>query len=219
MNRNIDSTEKIRLLIADDHDIVLQGIRKVLSIDSRMQIVAEARNGMEVIERVKRETFDVVILDVNMPERNGWDVLMDLKQLEPRLPVIVLSMLSEDRFGLRLLKSGAAGFMGKETISSQLIKAIEKVHAGGKYFSPSLAEQMIEDWDAEPGTLPHKLFTSREFEIFTLIASGKRIKEIAGDLGISAGTVGTHKTRIFNKMKIKSVAELVSYAFKNGLIQ
>ena len=210
---------KIKVLIADDHDIVRQGIEKVLSKSDDVVVVGEASNGREVIELVKKTKIDVLLMDVEMPEKTGWDVLSELKVLKPDLPVIILSIFPEEHYGPRFIKAGAAGYLNKASKPATLLEAIRKVHQGGRYVSAKLADLLIQDLGRTTKTNPHETLSPREFQVFCQIAAGKKLKDIADELSLSITTVSTHRARILDKMAMKTNAELIHYAVKHGLIR
>ena len=210
---------KIKVLIADDHDIVRQGIEKVLSKSDDVVVVSEASNGREVIELVKKTKIDVLLMDVEMPEKTGWEVLSELKVIKPNLPVIILSIFPEEHYGPRFIKAGAAGYLNKASKPATLLEAIRKVHQGGRYVSAKLADLLIQDLGRTTKTNPHETLSPREFQVFCQIAAGKKLKGIADELSLSITTVSTHRARILDKMDMKTNAELIHYAVKHGLIR
>ena len=208
----------MKVLIADDHAIVRRGLKLILSEEFSRVVFGEARNGQEVLDQVWKQDWDIVVLDITMPGRSGLEVLKELKQLRPKLPVLILSMHSEDQFGMRVLKAGAAGYMTKENVPEELVKAIKKVIAGGKYISPALAEQLAFHLEEDTGRPLHEKLSDREYQVMRMIASGQTVKEIAVELVLSMKTISTYRTRILEKMKMKSSAELTHYAVKNKLV-
>ena len=208
----------IRILIADDHAILRRGLKEILVGEFKDAIFAEAGNAQQVLTDVRKQAWDLVILDITMPGRSGLDLLRDLKQLQPELPVLVLSMHPEDQYAKRVLRSGAAGYMNKETAPKELVTAIRKVLAGGRYVSAALAEKLASDLSADSARLPHERLSDREFEILRMIASGKTVSQIAEELHLSVTTVSTHRARILEKMDMANNAELMRYAMLNGLI-
>ncbi len=208
----------IGVLIADDHAILRRGLKEILEDDLQDAIYGEAGNAQQVLAEVQRYEWDLVILDITMPGRSGLDVLRDLKQLRPDLPVLVLSMHPEDQYAKRVLKAGAAGYMNKETAPKELVKAVGKVLSGGRYVSAALAEKLASDLSADTERLSHERLSDREFEVLRMIASGKTISQIAEELHLSVTTVSTHRARILEKMGMANNAELMRYAMRNGLI-
>jgi len=213
------SNSKIRVFIADDHFVVRQGLLHVLNQNPDMEVVGEAENGNQVLERIKDLDVDVVLLDIEMPEKNGWEVMTQLKTLYPKLNVLMLSIFSEDHYGLRLIKAGASGYLTKANASNQLHQAIRTVASGGKFISSALTEKLIEEFHSDTTKLPHEHLSKREFQVFCLIVSGKKNKEIAQELSVTMATISTHRANILEKMGLKNSSELLYYAFKNGFLQ
>jgi len=211
--------EIMRVLIADDHAIVRRGIKLILSEEFSRLTVEEARNGQEAIDLVLKREWDVVVLDITMPGRDGLDVLKEVKQFRPKLPVLVLSMHSEDQFGMRVLKAGAAGYLTKENVPEELVRAIKKVLSGGKYISASLAEQLAFNLAQDTERPLHEKLSDREYQVMCMIASGRTVKEIADELFLSMKTISTYRTRVLEKLKMRSNAELTHYAVKNKLVE
>jgi len=208
----------VRVLIADDHAIVRRGLRETLVRELKDVVCGEAENSQRVLAQVQSHNWDLVILDISMPGRSGVDVLKDLKRERPKLPVLVLSMYAEDQYGKRMLKAGASGYMNKESAPEELIKAIRKVLAGGRYVSPSLAEKLALDMSTKAEQLPHERLSDREFEVLRMIASGKTISQVAEELHLSVTTVSTYRARILEKMNMTTTAELIYYAVRSGLV-
>jgi two-component system, NarL family, invasion response regulator UvrY len=208
----------VKILIVDDHAVVRQGVKQILADDFDQAIIGEASNIHEVLDLVRKRRWDIVILDMTMPGRSGLDALKDLKQLHPKLPVLVLSMHPEDQFAVRVLKAGAAGYLTKESAAEELVTAIQKVLQGGKYVSSSLAEVLATSLSDDLESLPHFMLSDREFQIFSLIASGKTAQQIARELSLGISTVSTYRSRILQKLKMKNNAELTRYAFQHQLV-
>lgn len=208
----------IKILIADDHSIVRQGLRQIVTADEQMNVVGEAQNGAELLNLIKINPVDVIILDISMPGRNGLEILKDIKRDYPTLPVIILSMHPEDQYAVRVFKAGAAGYMTKESAPEELVKAIKKAHLGGKYISPQVADLLAEYVETKTPEAPHKSLSDREFEVFVFLASGKTVGQISTDLNLSVKTVSTYRTRILEKMQIKTNAEITRYALDYKLI-
>src|SRR5216117_1909057 len=209
----------IRILIADDHAIVRAGLKQFIADQADMEVSAEASSGAEAIAAVRANDFDVVLLDIMMPDKNGIDTLKTLIHVKPELPVLILSMYSEDLYAVNLLRAGAAGYVNKEAASAQLVAAIRTVVRGRKYVSPAL-EQILAD--SVSGDVPRPLhgeLSQREFQIFCKLAAGLAVSKIADELNLSVKTVSTYRTRILEKMAMKSNADLTYYAIKNGLIE
>jgi len=209
----------INVLIADDHPVVLQGLKQIVAETSDIVIKGEACNGKEVLDQVRTGRWDVVVLDVTMPGTHGLDLLKQLKAQHPKLCVLVLSMHPEDDYAVRLLRAGASGYLNKRSVSDQLVEAIRKVAGGGKYVSPTLAEKLVFDLDIDTGDLPHKKLSDREFQVFCLIASGMTVTEIAEELSLSVKTVSTYRSRILQKMNMQRNAELTRYAIQHELVR
>jgi DNA-binding NarL/FixJ family response regulator len=209
----------IRILIADDHAILRRGLEGILLQQLEGAVCGEAENGEQLLELVRREEWDLVILDVRMPGRSGLDVLEDLKKLRPKLPVLVLSMLPEDVLGKRALKAGASGYLNKESAPGQLIGAVRKILAGGLYISPPLADRLaLDSRPGAPGRPLHETLSNREFEILRLIALGKTVSQIAAELRLSVPTVSTHRAHILEKMYMTTTAEVIRYAVRNRIV-
>ena len=208
----------MRILITDDHAVVRQGLKLILADHFRRAVFGEARNAQEALNRVWKEKWDVVILDITMPGRSGLEVLKEIKRSCPKLPVLVLSMHPEDQFAVRMLKTGAAGYLTKESAGEELVGAINKVIAGGRYISPSLAERMASYLDVDVHKAPHERLSDREFLILRMIASGKSVGQIAKELSLSPSTVSTYRARILEKTDMKNNSELTSYAVQKGLV-
>lgn len=208
----------IKILIADDHAIVREGLKQIVEETADMVVADEAASGHEVLEKVFYNTYDVVILDISMPGRNGVDILKQLKDHEPRLPILILSMHPEEQYAVRVLKAGAAGYLTKESAPDELVTAIRRVSTGRKYVSASLAEKLALDLERDTGKQCHEILSDREYQVMCMIASGKRVQDIAEELYLSVKTVSTYRSRILEKMKMKNNAELIHYAIKQGLV-
>ncbi|HEX8740659.1 MAG TPA: response regulator transcription factor [Casimicrobiaceae bacterium] len=209
----------IRILIADDHAIVRAGLRQFIADQADMEVTGEAASGSETVAAVRAAEFDVVLLDISMPDKNGIDTLRLLRHVRPELPVLMLSAYGEDQYAVNLLRAGAAGYVSKEAASTQLVGAIRTVVQGRKYVSPSLA-QILADGVSGDATRPlHAELSQREFQIFCKLAAGAAVSRIADELSLSVKTVSTYRTRILDKMALKSNADLTYYAIKNGLIE
>lgn len=209
----------MKILITDDHAVVRQGLKQILADEFKNATFGEASNAQEALSHVWREAWDVVVLDMSMPGRNGLEVLKEIKKSRPKLPVLVLSMHPEDQFAVRVLKTGAAGYMTKESAPEELVGAIKKVLAGGRYVSASLAETMATYLDVDVQKPPHERLSDREFQVLRLIASGKMVSQIARELSLSVKTISTYRTRILEKMTMKSNAELTHYAIQSHLVE
>jgi len=208
----------MRILIADDHAVVRRGLKHVLAEAFKKAVFGEAANSQEALERVWKEPWDVVILDLTMPGRSGLDVLKEIKRAKPKLPVLILSMHPEDQFAVRLLKAGASGYMTKETAPAELVGAVNKAVAGGRYVSVPLAEKLASLIVRDENAAPHESLSDREFMILRLIASGKPVSAIARELSLSVKTISTYRARLLEKMHMDNNSELVHYAFQNQLV-
>ncbi len=208
----------MKILVADDHTVVRLGIKQILADAFKKATFGEASNGQEALELVWREAWDAVVLDVTMPGRSGLEVLTEIKQSKPKLPVLMLSMHPEDQFAMRLLKAGASGYMTKESAPAELVGAMKKAMAGGRYVSATLAEKMAELIGTDLQKQPHERLSDREFLILRLIACGKPVGVIARELNLSVKTVSTYRTRLLQKMNLANNAELLHYAFQHNLV-
>ena len=208
----------IKVLIADDHAILRRGLKEILVRELEVVTCGEAEDAQQVLAEVQSQTWDLVILDISMPGRSGLDLLSDLQRTRPKLPVLVLSMHAEDQYGKRVLKAGASGYMNKESAPEELIQAIQKVLAGGRYVSPALAEKLALALHSDVGRPVHETLSRREFEILRMIASGQTVTQIASELHLSATTVSTYRARILGKMNMATTAELIRYALQSHLV-
>jgi DNA-binding NarL/FixJ family response regulator len=208
----------MKILIADDHPVVRQGLRQMLAAETDLTVVGEAKNGNEVVELSRRIAWDVAVLDYNMPGRSGLELVKDLRHRFPGRAVLILSMYPEDRYAVRALKAGAAGYVTKESAPEELVNAIRKVAKGGKYVSPALAERLASALESDGGKLVHETLSDREYQVMWMIASGKTVRQIADSLCLSPNTVSTHRTRILRKMQMKNNAELMHYAMRHKLV-
>jgi two-component system, NarL family, invasion response regulator UvrY len=207
-----------KILIVDDHDVVREGVKKILADRVGTTVFGEAGSFIDALRLVREEDWDVVVLDLSLGTRSGLELLKDLKQIRPKLPVLILSMHSEEQYARRAFKAGAAGYITKDTPRSELVTALEKVIGGGKYLSPALAETLIIDLERGLDRQPHEILSDREFEVMQLIASGKTVKEIADLLTLSDSTISTYRARILEKMGLKTNAELIHYAIQHKLV-
>jgi DNA-binding NarL/FixJ family response regulator len=209
----------VRILIADDHAIVRAGLKQFIAGDGDLQVAGEAGSGAEAIDLVRNGEFDVVLLDIRMPDGSGIDTLRKLKLLRPELPVLMLSGFAEEQYALNLLRAGAAGYVTKEAAPTELVKAIRTVVLGRKYVGPELAQILAAGVTSETDKPLHAQLSQREFQIFCRLAAGESVTRIANELLISVKTVSTYRARILEKMKLGSNADMTYYAIKNGLIQ
>ena len=208
----------IRILIADDHPVVRKGLKQIVAETPGMAVTDEASNAQEVLDKVWRNDYDVVVLDITMPGRGGLDILKQLRGEKPGLPVLILSIHPEEQYAVRALKAGAAGYLTKGSAPGELTAAIRKVSAGKKYISSSLAEKLALHLENDTDKPIHEKLSDREYQILCMIASGETIKEIAQGLFLSEKTISTYRSRILEKMNMKSNAELTHYAIKNRLV-
>jgi len=207
-----------KVLMIDDHAVVRLGLRAILEEADPGVEVAEAGTAQEGLAWLHDNPADAVVLDIGLPDRNGLDVLKRIHQEWPRLPVLILSMYSEDQYGLRMMKAGAAGYLTKASAAEHLVRVVKRVLAGGRYVSPALAEQLAGVFAGDIDREPHQMLSDREYQIFQMIASGKTVSEIARELFLSVKTVSTHRTRILEKTGMKTNAELTHYAFEKNLV-
>lgn len=208
----------IKIVIADDHQLIREGIKKTLKEEGDINVVGEACNGAELLDIVGKKEFDIVVMDLSMPGLSGLDLIKKLRDRSPKLPILVLSMHPEERFALRVLKAGASGYLTKESAPEGLVEAIRKIVNGGKYITPTLAERLAIEIENLQEKLPHELLSDREFQVFIMLSAGVPIKDICEKLFLSLSTVHTYRTRILGKMKMESNSDLTHYAVKHGLI-
>ncbi len=208
----------LRVLIVDDHEVLREGVKRVLAGQPGETVFGEASTAPEALRLAREQEWDVVVLDLSLGGRSGLEVLKELKQLRPRLPVLILSMHSEEQFARRAFKAGAAGYITKDSPRAELAEAVRKVAGGGTYVSPALAEKLVFDLRRGDDRAPHELLSDREFEVLRLIASGKTVGEIARILSLSDNTISTYRARILEKMGMKTNAELTLYAVQNKLV-
>ncbi len=208
----------IRILIADDHAIVRKGLRQIILEEFPSAKVEEANDAENLVNKCLQQEWDVVICDLSMPGRSGLDALRQIKQSAPNIPVLIMSMHPEDQYALRVLKAGASGYLSKESIHDELVRAIQTVMLGKKFITPIVAEKLADAFDADSGRQQHELLSDREFDVFKLLSGGKSVSEIAAQLSLSVTTVSTYRARILEKMNMKSNADLTRYALEKGLI-
>lgn len=208
----------IKILIADDHPLVRKGIKQSIAGVTGMEVVQEAGSAREVYEFLARATCDVMVLDITLPDQSGLEILRVMKQSHPAIAVLILTMFPEDQYAVHCLRAGASGFLNKGSADQLLAEAIRKIAKGGRYVSPELAESLAFEKNDAPSLSPHKVLSSREFQIFCQIATGRTQKAIAAELGLSAKTVSTHRTRLLRKMLMESNADIVRYALTHQLI-
>lgn len=208
----------IRLVIADDHTIMREGLKRILSGAENIEVVGEAVNGFEVLNKIREGGFDLLLLDLSMPGRSGVELIRQIKSEAPTLPILVLTMHEEEQYAVRTIRAGARGYLTKESAGTQLINAIEKVAAGRPYISTEVAEQLAMEILEPHNTLLHDRLSNREFEVFNHLVHGKSLTDIGALLHLSVKTISTHKTRMLQKMHMNSLAELVQYAVSQNLI-
>jgi len=208
----------IRILIVDDHVMFREGLKQILAKHRDMNIVGEVGNGIDALQSVRSDDYDVIVLDISMPGQSGWDILNEIKREKPGLPVLILSMHPEDQYAIRMLKAGASGYVSKESVPEELILAIRKVASGGKYVSPALAEKIAYALDSHADKLPHQLLSNREFQVMSMLASGKSLKEIADELSLSEKTITTYRARVLEKLNLRNNVELTHYVIENKLL-
>ena len=209
----------IRVLIADDHAIVRQGLARILEKSGDIQIVAEHENGTDVLNWLRTNNCDIALIDISMPGMNGIDLLKQLQETKPKLPALVISIYSEDQYAVRLIKAGAAGYLTKGCAPAIVVEAVRQVASGKKYISPAVAEMLANEIGDAHEKLPHKTLSDREYQIFLLLSSAKTVAEIAALLALSTKTVSTYRTRIMEKMRLHNNAELMHYAINNHLTE
>ncbi len=210
---------KIHVLIADDHAIVRQGLKQILSQTDDLIVSGEAGDGADALQLARQLQWDVFLLDVTMPNRNGIDTLKQLKKEFPRLPVLILSMHPEEQYAVRAIKAGAAGYLTKQSAPEQLVNAIRVVAQGKKYVSPSVAMQLADAIAGDSEKPLHELLTDREFEVFRMIAAGRPLTQIAEDLNLAVATISTFRARIIEKTSMRSNAEMIRYGLEHGLVE
>ncbi|PYU69238.1 MAG: DNA-binding response regulator [Acidobacteria bacterium] len=208
----------MKVLIADDHAVVRRGLKETINESFPKTTFGEVETAQEAIESVRRQDWDVVILDISMPGKSGLDILDDLKRLRPKVPVLFLSMHPEEQYAKRALKAGAAGYLTKESVPEELKTAVKRVLGGGRYVSATLAEKLAYDLTRGTDAPVHELLSDREFQVLRMVASGKTIKQIAGEISLSVKTVSTYRSRILEKTGLKTTAELIRYALQSQLV-
>lgn len=209
----------IRVLVADDHGVVRAGLKNIIGDTPDIVVQGEASTGPEVIQKVQTEDYDVVLLDIFLPEKNGFEVLKSIKEFKPNLPVLILSVNPEAQFAIRFIKAGASGYLTKWADSGDLIQAIRTAADGKRYITPSLGERLALHFDEAIEKLPHERLSDREYQVFLKLAAGESAHDIADALSLSVNTIGTYRARIFEKMHFENVAQLIHYAIKYNLIQ
>lgn len=207
-----------RFLIADDHTVVRKGLKLILLEAFPSALVEEVKDAEALLKMVFAKSWEVIISDISMPGRSGLEVLQQIKQHYPKLPVLILSVHSEDQYALRVLKAGASGYLNKDSAPEQLVAAVNRVMLGKKYITPTIAEKLANSLDQDPDKLSHEYLSDREFEVLKLIAGGQAVSDIASKLSLSVTTISTYRSRIMSKMGLKTNAELILYAIENKLV-
>jgi len=208
----------LRLLVADDHEVVRKGLVKVLAETLQPIKIDEAKNGQEALGKVSKNEYDLVVLDIKMPGKSGLDVLKEIKEQHPKLPVLILSMHPEEQFAIRAIRAGASGYLTKECAGDELVLAIRKALKGERYISGSLAELLAGDLGGDAGKPLHEILSDREYQVMLMIASGKPVGAIAGELCLSAKTISSYRANILLKTRMKNNAEITHYAIQNKLV-
>jgi len=208
----------IRVLVADDHAVVRRGLVQILEEAPDMVTAGQASTGRQVLQRVRESDYDVLVLDIAMPDGSGLEILKELQSLKPNLPVLILSVYSEKQYAVRTLRAGAAGYLTKESAPQELIAAIRRVAQGKKYVTPSLAQVLVAALGSEPGREPHETLSDREYQVMCLLAAGRTVTDIARELSLSVKTVSTYRTRVLGKLSLRNTAEIIRYALERGLV-
>lgn len=208
----------MKIILVDDHELIREGLKKVIAKETDIEVVGEAGNAAEMFELLNTNEIDIIVLDITLPERSGLDLIEEIKSQSPASKILILSMHPEDRFAVRALRAGAAGYLTKGSAAKSLIEALRKIETGRKYISASLAEQLASELDSDYEKPLHENLSTREFEVMRLIAEGKAVSEIANMLCISVNTVTSYRSRVMEKMKMKSNAEIIRYAIEQKLI-
>jgi DNA-binding NarL/FixJ family response regulator len=209
----------IKILIADDHAVVREGLKRILAETHDLVVGGEAGNGQEVLDRVRGEGWDLVLLDISMPGISGLDVMKQVRRERPGLPVLVLSIYPEDQYAVRVLKAGASGYLTKDSAPTRLIEAIRMISLGRKYVSPTLAERLVVGLTADLEKPLHERLSDREYQVLCMLAAGKTIKEISSELSLSVKTISTYRVRLLEKLNLKNNSELIHYALQRGLVE
>jgi two-component system invasion response regulator UvrY len=208
----------IHAIIADDHAVVRRGLKELLTESGRIEVSGEAGTAREVLDHVRTQPCDVLILDINLPDKSGLDLLPELKHEWPDLPVLILTVSSEDQFAIRALRAGASGYLTKASAPSQLVDAVQKVVEGGRYISPAVAERLAAIVGSDSDLPPHETLSNREYQVTRMLASGKTVSEIAEEMNLSVKTISTYRSRVLEKMGMRTNAELTYYAVRNQLV-
>ena len=209
----------IKIFIADDHAIVRKGLKQIISETPDMIVSEEADNGLEALDKISENNYDVILLDISMPGKNGLEILRLVRKKKPKLPVLMLSVHSEEQYAVRSLRAGASGYLTKESAPDELIAAIRTISKGGKFVNASLAEKLISELEIYVERPSHETLSDREYQVMCMSAMGNTLKEIAQELSLSIQTISTYRTRILEKMNMNSIAEVIRYAVKHGLVE
>ncbi len=209
----------VRIVLCDDHPLLREGLKRILTQQADFRVVDEAGSGSELLSRLETGRFDVIILDITLPDMNGIDVLKAIQASEHHAAVLVLSMHPEQQYALRALKAGAAGYLQKESVPDELVTAVRRIAQGRKYVTASLAERLALDLEDKSARPPHELLSDREYQVLCLLASGKGVKDIAHELQLSSPTVATYRARVLSKLGLSTTVELVRYALANKLVE
>jgi DNA-binding NarL/FixJ family response regulator len=212
------TNKMIKILIADDHAIVREGLKQILADTDDIVVAGDAQNGQEAVQLVRKTEAHVLLLDISMPDRSGLEVLKQVKKEKPGIAILMLSMHREDQYALRSLKAGASGYLNKQSAPAELVNAIRLVVSGKKYITPEVAQAMANQLDTDQEIPPHETLSDREYQTLTMIASGKAVSDIATELVLSVKTISMYRSRLLQKMKLKNNAELTHYAIKNQLV-
>ena len=209
----------LRFIMADDHPVVLKGLKDILSESFNKATIDETTTGYGLLRKVQNNQYDLVLLDISLPDINGLEVLKEIKKTKPKLPVLIISMYLEEQYALRAMKAGAQGYVTKRSASDELVLAVRKILAGKRYISPAFAEKMLFDFESDAEKLPHQSLSDRELQVLCMIGKGKAVNQIAEELHVSANTVRTYRTRILEKIGVKGTSELIHYAVMHGLTE
>lgn len=209
---------KEKILVVDDHALLRRGVMQVLAEDFAQATILESGTGQEALDLIRDQEMDAIVLDINLPDKNGVEVLKEMMQMHPTVPVLVLSMYAEEQYGLRVLKAGASGFLSKESAPEELVTAIKKILKGGKYVSASFAEHLANDLVNDTPTVLHKKLSDRELEVLCFIARGRKVSQISQELALSVKTISTYRGRLLEKLRLETTAELIRYALDHHLV-
>lgn len=214
----MQAPKKIRVLIADDHAIVREGLKQIIADTTDIVVSGESEDGLGAIRLARLQAYDVLLLDISMPDKNGMDILKQCRKEFPFMPVLMLSMHREDQYAIRALKAGAAGYLNKQSAPAELVNAVHEVAAGRKYITPALAQELANQVGTENGRLPHECLSDREYQTMIMIASGKSVSDIATELSLSAKTISMYRSRLLLKLHLRHNAELTHYAMRHNLV-